>query len=57
MDLKTALASAGDHNRYQVYTIIFVCFKWMIVAFMILGPSYMLMTPTFTCGSQLKVSE
>lgn len=47
----------GHTNGYQVYTIAFVCFKWMIVAFMIFGPSYMLMVPTFTCGTQTKVTE
>jgi|JI6StandDraft_1071083.scaffolds.fasta_scaffold40596_2 hypothetical protein len=57
MDIKGALRLVGDSNGYQVYTIAFVCFKWMIVAFMIFGPSYMLMVPTFNCGEQTKVSE
>ena len=56
MDIKSAIKAVGDCNRYQVYTILFVSFKWMIVAFLILGPSYLFITPTFTCGTKTRVS-
>ena len=57
MNIPQALHAVGDGNRYQFYTTAFVCFKWLACTFIILGPSYLLMTPTFTCGFDSKVSE
>lgn len=31
--------------------------KWFVCGFLILGPSYLFMIPTFTCGARTKVSE
>lgn len=53
----SALKTAGDRNSFQIYSIFFVCFKWMIVSLVVFLPSYLLMTPTFTCGDRLNVSE
>lgn len=34
-----------------------MCIKWLIVSLTVFLPSYLLATPTFTCGSELKVLE
>jgi hypothetical protein len=57
MDIKSAIRAVGDQSRYQVFSIAFVSFKWLAMSLMVLGPSYMMMTPTFTCGNELKVGE
>lgn len=57
METANYLERVGDRNRFQIYSIIFVCLKWLIVSLTVFLPSYLLVTPTFTCGEDLKVSE
>jgi hypothetical protein len=51
------LKKVGDRNIFQLYSIVFVCLKWLIVSLTVFLPSYLLSTPTFTCGSDKRVNE
>jgi hypothetical protein len=57
MQTANLLQLVGDRNKFQIYSIVFVCFKWLIVSLTVFLPSYLLMTPTFTCGDRLNVDE
>jgi MFS family permease len=57
MQTEKLLEKVGDQHRYQIYSIVFVCTKWLVISLTIFLPSYLLITPTFTCGSQLAVKE
>ena len=56
METGKYLKEVGDRHRFQIYSIVFVCFKWMIVSLTVFLPSYLFVTPTFTCGSETKVT-
>lgn len=51
------LERAGDRHRYQIYSIVFVSIKWLAVSLTVFLPSYLFMTPTFTCGGLSHVKE
>ena len=51
------LQKVGDRNKYQIYSIIFVSMKWLAVSLTVFLPSYLFMSPTFTCGTQTNVKE
>jgi hypothetical protein len=51
MNIQKALQTVGDKNAYQIYIIGFVCFKWLIVAYLVFLPSYLFINPTFTCNN------
>jgi len=57
MHTQKLLQKVGDRNLFQLYSIVFVCLKWLIVSLTVFLPSYLLSTPTFTCGSDHKVTE
>lgn len=57
MQTAVYLERVGDKNRFQIYSSVFVCLKWLVVSLTVFLPSYLFVTPTFTCGDQLKVSE
>jgi len=57
MQTQKLLAKVGDQGKFQVYSIIFVCAKWLIISLSIFLPSYLFITPSFTCGNDLKVNE
>lgn len=50
MHTKRLLERVGDKGYFQIYSIIFVCIKWLVVSLTVFLPSYLLSTPTFTCG-------
>lgn len=51
------LSRVGNQNKFQIFSAIFVCLKWMVVSLTVFLPSYLLVTPTFTCGADTKVLE
>lgn len=51
------LEKVGDRNAYQIYSIVFVSIKWLAVSLTVFLPSYLFMTPTFTCGAQTNLKE
>lgn len=55
MQTEKLLNKVGDQGRFQIFSIIFVSTKWLFISLLIFLPSYLLMTPTFTCGSQTQV--
>jgi MFS family permease len=57
MQTQKLLAKVGDQGKFQIYSIIFVCAKWLVISLSIFLPSYLFITPTFTCGTDLKVIE
>ena len=57
MQTQKLLAKVGDQGKFQIYSIIFVCSKWLIISLSIFLPSYLFITPSFTCGNDLKVNE
>ena len=50
METAKLLERVGDRNAYQIYAIAFVSAKWLFVSLTIFLPSYLFITPTFTCG-------
>jgi hypothetical protein len=57
METAKYLEKVGNRNKFQIYSIVFVCLKWLIVSLTVFLPSYLIVTPTFTCKDELKVSE
>ena len=57
MQTQNLLAKVGDQGRFQIYSILFVCSKWLIISLSIFLPSYLFIAPSFTCGSDLRVNE
>ena len=57
METADYLNQVGDRHKFQIYSIVFVCLKWMVVSLTVFLPSYLFVTPTFTCGDQLKVDQ
>lgn len=51
MDVPTALQKVGGHGRYQLFVMIFLCLFWIDISYMLLGPSYIFMNPTFHCST------
>ena len=57
MQTASLLKKVGDENAFQIFSIAFVCAKWLVVSLMIFLPSYLFIIPTFTCGEQTNVKE
>jgi hypothetical protein len=57
MQTQKILEKVGDEGRFQIYSIVFVSVKWLFISLMVFLPSYLFMTPTFTCGGKLNVKE
>ena len=57
MQTANLLKKVGDQNAFQIFSIAFVCAKWLVVSLMIFLPSYLFIIPTFTCGDQDNVKE
>jgi len=55
MQTANLLKRVGDQGSFQIFSIVFVCVKWLIVSLMIFLPSYLFIIPTFTCGDQINV--
>lgn len=55
MQTANLLARVGDQGSFQIFSIAFVCVKWLVVSLMIFIPSYLFIIPTFTCGDQINV--
>lgn len=51
MDVQTALNEVGSRGRYQLFVVVFLCLLWVDICYMLLGPSYIFMNPTFICHS------
>lgn len=49
MKTAEALDKVGGGGRYQRFLMLFMCLFWVDVAYMLLGPSYIYMNPTFKC--------
>ncbi len=57
MQTADLLRQVGHKDKFQIYSIAFVCFKWLIVSLTVFLPSYLLITPTFTCGDRVNIDE
>lgn len=57
--MKTAglLKQVGDEGRYQIFSIVFVSAKWLVISLIVFLPSYFLITPTFTCAGTPNLKE
>ena len=51
------LNKVGDEGRFQIFSIVFVSLKWLFISLMVFLPSYLFMTPTFTCGDRANLKE
>lgn len=51
------LNKVGDEGRFQIFSIVFVSLKWLFISLMVFLPSYLFMTPTFTCGDRINLKE
>lgn len=57
-DVNRALEIAGNKSRYQYAVIVLLCVIFCFDAFLLLGPSFYFMDPTFICdGSDEVVDE
>jgi hypothetical protein len=41
----------GNAGRYQKIVLVYLCIYWIGILYMLLGPSYIYMNPTFICAS------
>lgn len=57
MQTQKLLERVGDQGKFQIFSIVFVSTKWLFISLMVFLPSYLLITPTFTCGAQTSVKE
>jgi hypothetical protein len=57
MQTEKLLQKVGDQGRFQIFSIVFVSAKWLFISLMIFLPSYLFITPTFTCAGQTGVKE
>lgn len=51
MKAAEALEKVGNQGRYQIFVLAYLCLFWLEVVYMLLGPSYIYMNPTFICQS------
>lgn len=57
-DVNKALVVAGNKSRYQFIVMFLLCVIFYFDVFLLLGPSFYFMDPTFTCaGSDEIVDE
>lgn len=57
MQTQRLLEKVGNEGRFQIFSIVFVSAKWLFISLLVFLPSYLFMTPTFTCGSRESVME
>lgn len=57
MQTEKVLEKVGDEDRFQIYSFVFVSLKWLFISLMVFLPSYLFMTPTFTCGDRTNIKE
>lgn len=57
MQTEKVLNKVGDEGRFQIFSIVFVSLKWLFISLMVFLPSYLFMTPTFTCGDRVNLKE
>jgi hypothetical protein len=51
MNITEALERVGNSHRYQKTVLALLCAFAVVMTYILIGPSYVFINPTFTCAS------